>query len=72
MEEILQAWEACSLKVVYIQINKQTSSSEWKISGEMECFYSMLGQLKTEKEDCSNSDFFSRKSCTLPQGVDGT
>lgn len=58
MEETLQAWEACSFKVVYIQINKQTSGSEWKISRETECFCSMLGVLKTEKEECSDSDLF--------------
>lgn len=54
MEEILQAWEVCSFKVVYIQVNKQICTSEWKISREMECFCSMLGLLKREKEECSD------------------
>jgi len=57
VEEILQAWEACSLKAVYIQTNKHTSASEWKISREMGCFCSVSGLLKTEKQDCSDSDF---------------
>lgn len=69
MEEILQAWEGCSFKVVYIQINKHTSTSEWRMSREMECLCSIVG-LKSEKEECSDSDFFSRKGCLLPQDGD--
>lgn len=39
----------CVFFCVYVQINKWTSTIEWKISREMECFCSMLGLLKTEK-----------------------
>lgn len=70
---LLGGGDTASLGGVFFQgclhTNKHTSTSEWRMSREMECLCSILG-LKSEKEECSDSDFFSRKGCLLPQDGD--